>query len=449
MMRPRTKLQLQVIALSKKLPKITKDHKKWAYAKLFKFYALTTKHTACCFECGHQWRAETGTLLARIGGLECPKCGRTLKPTETKHWSKVELGLFQIISVFEGFQVIEMFQVRHACKKGTKPEYDCFPLYQHWISPKGKLVIYAIKTTNCYWNRAWSWGSDMEIRHDEGKYYENGAITYPGKKILPVIRRNGYRGNSCGLNESYLFQLLLSQPRCETLIKAGQTHLVREYGTFGFEELVSDYSCHAYRQIKAKGKIEKYWSSIKICIRNNYKIKDPTLWFDQMELLEYFHKDIHNAKYICPEDLQAEHQKLIEKKQAKEDQEELKKLNAKIEKANQAFQKAKQKYFGINLTNGEINIIPLDHVREFFIEGKKLHHCVFTNGYYKKKNTLILSARKGEERLETIELSLKDLKVIQSRGPCNQNTPYHDEIINLVNSNINKIRKVAKVKTVA
>lgn len=447
MMKPKTKLQLQVVALSKKFPKITADHKKWAYEKLFKSYALTTKHTANCFECGHQWNVETNTLLARIGGLECPKCGKTLKPAEKKSWTRVQFGFFQVLSVFEGFQVIQMFQVRQGCRKGRKANYECFDLYQHWISPKGKLVIYSIKVANCYWNSNWQWGSDMEVRNNENQYYQNGAITYPGAKILPIIRRNGFKGNNFyGLNASYLFQLLLSQPRCETLLKAGQTKLVGEYGTYGFDEWTNDYSDKAYRQIKTKGKIDKYWPQIKICIRNNYKIKDPSIWFDQLELLEYFKRDLHNAKFICPQDLAAEHQRLIDKKQEIRAREDLERMTTQIEKANKIYQKDKDRFFGINISNGEISVIVPDSVKEIYIEGEKMHHCVFSSDYYKKKDTLILSARKGNERLETIELSLKSFNVIQSRGTCNKNTTYHNEILDLVNSNIQTIKKLA-VKT--
>ena len=54
---------------------------------------------------------------------------------------------------------------------------------------------------------------------------------------------------------------------------------------------------------------------------------------------------------------------------------------------------------------------------------------------------LILSATIDGVRIETIEVSLKTFKVVQSRGVCNQNTEYHDRIINLVDSNMNLIRK--------
>ena len=49
---------------------------------------------------------------------------------------------------------------------------------------------------------------------------------------------------------------------------------------------------------------------------------------------------------------------------------------------------------------------------------------------------MVLSARIDGERIETVELSLETFKVLQSRGICNGNSPYHDAIINLVQKNV-------------
>lgn len=70
-----------------------------------------------------------------------------------------------------------------------------------------------------------------------------------------------------------------------------------------------------------------------------------------------------------------------------------------------------------------------------------MHHCVFSNSYYLKENSLILSATIEGKRIETIEVSLKTLKVVQSRGVYNKNTEYHEQIINLVNQNMGMIQK--------
>lgn len=66
-------------------------------------------------------------------------------------------------------------------------------------------------------------------------------------------------------------------------------------------------------------------------------------------------------------------------------------------------------------------------------------HCV--GSYHTKTDSLILSACIDGKKIETIEVSLTQLRVIQSRGVCNKNTKYHDQIVNLVNQNIPLIEK--------
>lgn len=67
------------------------------------------------------------------------------------------------------------------------------------------------------------------------------------------------------------------------------------------------------------------------------------------------------------------------------------------------------------------------------------HHCV--GSYHSKNDSLILSACIDGQKIETVELSLSQLRVIQSRGICNKNTEYHTQIINLVESNIAQIQE--------
>ena len=65
------------------------------------------------------------------------------------------------------------------------------------------------------------------------------------------------------------------------------------------------------------------------------------------------------------------------------------------------------------------------------------HHCV--GSYHSKEDSLIFSATIDGKRIETIEVSISKLEVIQSRGVCNKQTEYHDRIIKLVNENISLI----------
>ena len=73
-----------------------------------------------------------------------------------------------------------------------------------------------------------------------------------------------------------------------------------------------------------------------------------------------------------------------------------------------------------------------------------MQHCVFTNEYFAKQDSLILSARMDARRLETIEVSLRNYSVVQSRGKRNVNTEFHERIVKLVESNMNLIKKYSR-----
>lgn len=112
-----------------------------------------------------------------------------------------------------------------------------------------------------------------------------------------------------------------------------------------------------------------------------------------------------------------------------------------MEKDKSEYIRKKSAFLNLVLTDGQITVKVLQSVDEFYEEGKAMHHCVYTNAYYNNENSLILSARIDGKRIETVEVDLQMLKVVQSRGVCNQNTEYHDRIVNLVNSNMNLIRQ--------
>jgi hypothetical protein len=362
--------------------------------------------------------------------VDCPKCGKNLQVVETKHWHKEEFNHFQIVTTCGGFQLIRVFEINHYCKKGYKSHYSTWEIYQHWISPKGKQVVMALNVNAMGgWRSgrtAWCWGSGLEIRNpDNNRYYLNGIHVVPRMKILPIIRRNGYKGSCHQYNMAYFFSLLLSSPKFETLLKSNQIPMLKEYAN-------------------REDRINKYWAQIKTCIRHGYEIKQPDLWFDHLNYLEWFKRDNHSPKFICPEDLYFEHQKLIEKRETIEEATELETLKAKIEKSNVQYIKDKAPYLGMKFSNGVIDVVVLNHVREFYIEGKRMHHCVFRNEYYKEKDSLVMSARKGEVHLETVEISLKQMKITQCRGICNKDTEFHKDIIKLVSSNLPAIQKITK-----
>ena len=112
------------------------------------------------------------------------------------------------------------------------------------------------------------------------------------------------------------------------------------------------------------------------------------------------------------------------------------------EKENEdKFIALKSKFFGLVIADNELTIKVLESIDEYYEEGRKQDICVFGAGYYRKENSLILSARIDGEIIETVEVDLKTLKVVQCHGKYNKDTEYHDRIINLVNSNAKLIRK--------
>ncbi|KGN71777.1 hypothetical protein JT26_00450 [Porphyromonas sp. COT-108 OH1349] len=121
--------------------------------------------------------------------------------------------------------------------------------------------------------------------------------------------------------------------------------------------------------------------------------------------------------------------------QAQRDKEAEAQRRQKAIENEERFQALKAPFFGIAFTDGTIEVRVLESVAEYMEEGKALHHCVFTNEYYLKEQSLILSASIEGKRIETIEVSLETIKVIQCRGLQNKNTEYHDRIIDLVNAN--------------
>jgi uncharacterized protein YlzI (FlbEa/FlbD family) len=181
-------------------------------------------------------------------------------------------------------------------------------------------------------------------------------------------------------------------------------------------------------------------------MRNAYIVKDASMWFDYIELLVDFGKDINNAKYVCPENLKAVHDKLVRKKREIERKQEIEEMRKEIAAYEKKYAKNKGRFLDLIFKDGNLIVKPLESVEEFMIEGDELNHCVFANKYYEKADCLVLSAMIKDKRIETVELSLKDMKILQSRGMNNIASEYHDRIINLVQSNIKKIaaRKLEK-----
>ncbi len=174
------------------------------------------------------------------------------------------------------------------------------------------------------------------------------------------------------------------------------------------------------------------------------------MWFDTIKMLNELGEDIRNPKNICPKDLRQVHDDLtqrINKKRHREWEEaERRRANQKImgkaEQLNAAYTERCSKFFDLDITNGVIHIRPLRSVEDFMEEGLNMHHCVFSGAYYEEEDSLILSARIGDKRIETVEVNLQDYDIPQCYGAHNSFTPYHETILQLVEANMEEIKKL-------
>lgn len=435
---PKTKIQKEVALLSQDLPEIGKEIVAWAYENALSKMVVQSRGSLFCLECGHKWKPEI-QLEAAILGVTCPVCGKKLKLVQGEGRSVfTEAAYVSLIDVRGRFQLERVILAKKQCKKLLRPVYCYHEVMQRWVSGEGEMVVMTIGVNGMsYCADSWAYGSHMEvretystkaeIRHDIAPYR-----IYPKKKILPIIRRNGFKGSFHGIAPHDLFPSILRYSIAETLLKAGQASLLKHF--------LNEF----------KGDTKKSWAAIwpiiKICIRNNYKVRDASMWLDYLAMIDFFKKDLRNPFYVCPENLKEAHDRYLKKKKTHDKAEKLIKLKQQIEKDQQDFLRQKGKFLDLEFTNGRITVKPLRSVKEFLDEADTLKHCLFESGYYKRADSLIFSARINEKPIETIEVSLKSMLIQQSRGMNNNPSRYHKEIVSLVEDNLQQIRQLKNQK---
>lgn len=428
-MKPTTKLQREVVDLASRLLRITEDEKQWAYKNCLPHKGFATKKNVLCLDCGESF---SSALVKRKVAI-CPHCETKIQVEQSRKTTYKHVNYFATAEIFGEFQIVRNYEVFGYYKKGEPVRYYLHEIIQYWIQPDLKTTMFGLNhNTQGYCD---SWGGSMEIRKENNrswsgaKYDVYPRLYHPDSVFKQEYLKIGINHNLKGLTLLEAITIIPKKPILETLIKSNQ------YNLLGVESW----------------KLDKRWSSLKICLRNKFKIKEATIYFDYLDLLEYFKKDMLNSVYVCPKNLKKEHDRLMKKKRAileieqrERNRQETIKRQQKLENAIKEYIKRNQKFFDLEIVKGNVSIKLLQSVDEFKEEGDELNHCVFTNEYYLKANSLIFSARVDGKRTETIELKLDKMKVEQSRGISNNPSKYHNDIIVLMNKNISKIRTIIK-----
>ena len=203
----------------------------------------------------------------------------------------------------------------------------------------------------------------------------------------------------------------------------------------------------------------RYWPSIRIALKHGIRFGEDVHigdYIDYLGHLQYVNKDIRSPHWLVPEDFGRTNAHIIRLVTNRQDKarrtrqaEDEKKAFEQALKHEKKFLSEKHRYLGLVFQGGGIIIRPLQSIKDFREEANFMHHCVFSNGYYKMPNALILSARLQDTgaRLETIEVNLNSFQVVQCRGKYNGKTAYHDQILSIMQKAAPAIRRAKHSKT--
>lgn len=386
-MKPRNKTQREVVAISRTLPPITDKQREWGIN-----HSYTTKE-------------------------------RTYEKTMYRY--------FVISSRVKDWQACRFFQIR---KK--RQLYEVIEPIRLWFNADGHMEVEAMNRF-CMSGRIDSWlvDSDLSLKSAPASYNDyTQMLSISASKVtsmLPILKRNGLKGSFHNMQPRDVMEGLLKNNMFETLWKCKQYSLLRAL---------------AYDWNVGYDDADKM-AAVKVVLHHCYNVTDGKMWLDMIDMLKRAQKDIRNPKFVCPDDLEnahdeamnlfhkyeERHRKIAERKKLLEDKKTVKK-----------YEVARKCFMDLKLTDGTIVIQVLPTVNAVMKEGEAMHHCVFAAGYYKRLDSLLLTAKVNDERAETIEIDLKRYELVQSRGVCNQNSKYHDKIVRLVNEKMDVIRNFNK-----
>ena len=414
-MKPRNKKQQHIVELSGRLRPLTTPQKQWALNSTINHYGYRLKSGMCtCMKCGHEW------LETRNGMCLCPECGTQIEIKDTKERVIRDKSYFNVITTKEDYQVVRMFLMIVEMRKGMKAKPAFLEIGSYWIDPKGKTTVVALQRTLGHYIDCFAFGSPLEIRRDNDAFQRiSDEWVYPRIKVTDTIKRNGFKGSCHHIHPVTLFQELLTNPKAETLMKSNEIELLR-------------YLC---ARPTNKAYIDTYWNTIKIANRNGYKVKDSQMWMDYIKMLERCGKDIQSPRYVCPANLREAHDEYVEKvnRQRRKEQREKDRQQAIEDKGR--FEELKSRYFGLAMTDGEIEIHSIDSVDDYYEIGERNHICCGSAKYFLKEGTLTLTAYIGNKQIATIEISLDNFHIIQCRAFANGICEYTEQIAGIINAN--------------
>lgn len=417
-MKPKTRFQYIVASANERMLPITQKQTEWAIRKATPHFSFRTKRKDnVCSDCGKSFAYDGAAQKVR-----CPHCGSFLSVVDSRIRKNSHKTFVSTLEVFEGIQVQRVFQINSFYIKGETSIHEFTEVMRIWHDGCGQRAITArTRSMFSHWADSFSLKSEILLRaENESHNIIADTLVAPNAMILPVFLKMGIDKRIIHkFNPDSLLTDIIRNPHIETILKAGR-----------LKDL-------AYFLNRPAALDEKTWTAYKITLRRKYEITDISQWLDLVNTLAFFKKDITNYKFVCPDNLKIARDFWTNKRMAMIEAQRKKKEREDAKRHEKEFREIKSKFFDLTFSDDVINIVVLDSIKAFTEEGEAMHHCVA--GYWNRNDSLVLSARIDGQRIETIELSLTSLKVLQSRAICNGVSEYHDRIINLVEANAGKV----------
>lgn len=184
-MKPRTRLEKRVVALSEKLKPISDSQKRWAKKHCFDHNAYMSAGWLWCTECGKYWM----DIEAKDGDKTvCPYCQAKLEVKKSRKKRENIETYMTIVDRVEEFQVLRHVHVQRVrgTYNGGETWYSMMEVCQQWLSAGNKELVIA-KPMNMS-GTSWNWSEKMSLKADRDTWYGltrydiNGYV-YPRVKL--------------------------------------------------------------------------------------------------------------------------------------------------------------------------------------------------------------------------------------------------------------------------
>jgi hypothetical protein len=357
-----------------------------------------------------------------------------------KGWDMRNFCYFTVHSNMAEFMVKRLYRVYKFTDKSTD-HFFFVEIMREFSDGNNKLYFGKQRTMGCYYD-CFLYNSEMQLRGTHKNYaYNDITMLFPLSMDSVSEDCSCSRVNCVTTDPKELGRIICNNPVAETMYKEHNPmfgHLM--YRTYLKE------TCRAYTIAKRHGFV--------------FNEETIPLWLDMVYAIIVCKKDWHNPVYIAPADLRATHDRFIRIMIRKQQQNRLAREYVKIQREierdkaiNEKYIERRKRFYDMVLTDGLIECRVLRDVDAFREEGLAMDHCVFKCRYFEKPYSLILSARIGEERVETIEVDLTKYTIKQCYGKHDQFTMHHQRILDLVNSqmdtikayNRNRVKKQTKI----